>query len=171
METWKNSYLEALKLIDDGSICSKGVMLGFNVNIDKVIKVTPEILSNITQTTRIEGRLSDNSSPKKITNIEELLICLLQSIDEGKADEVFISSDEIAIWIEENFVISRTVVGGQAGIMANLLRKIEVSPVLLSTPISSPNLVELLDPSIINPTTNYNTIRLESKKTTEKKTQ
>ena len=168
METWKNSYLEALKLIDNDSICSKGVILGFNVNIDKVIKITPEILSNIPQTTRVEGRLSDNSGPKKITNIEELLICLLQSINEGKADEVIISSDEVAIWIEENFVISRTVIGGQAGIMANLLRKIEINPVLLSTPISSPNLIKLLDPSIIDPTTNNATIRLESKKASEK---
>ncbi len=168
METWKNSYLEALKLIDDDSICSKGVILGFNVNIDKVIKITPEILSNIPQTTSVEDRSLDNSSPKKITNIEELLICLLQSIDEGKADEVLISSDEVAIWIEENFVISRTVMGGQAGIMANLLRKIEVNPVLLSTPISSPDLTKLLDPSIIDPTTNYDTFRLESKKVSEK---
>ncbi len=168
METWKNSYLEALKLIDNDSICSKGVILGFNVNIDKVIKITPEILSNIPQTTRVEDRLLDNSSPKKITNIEELLICLLQSINEGKADEVIIGSDEVAIWIEENFVISRTAMGGQAGIMANLLRKIDVNPVLLSTPISSPNLIKLLDPSIIDPTTNYDTIHLGSIKTSEK---
>ena len=166
-ETWKNSYLEALKLIDD-SILSKGVILGFNVNIDKVIKITPETLSNIPQTARIENQLSDHNNPKIITNIEELLICLLQSIIEGKADEAHICSDEVAIWIEETFVISKTVIGGQAGIMANLLRKIEVNPVLLSTPISSLNLNKLLDPSIINPTTNYDTSRLESEQISEK---
>jgi ADP-dependent phosphofructokinase/glucokinase len=168
MKHWKNSYLEALRLIDTSSILSKGVILGFNVNIDKIIKISPEILSNILQTTRLEDRLSENCCPKKITNIEELLICLLQSITEGKADEVLINSDQVAVWIEENFVISRTVMGGQAGIMANLLRKIEVNPVLLSTPLSSLNLNKLLDPSIINPTTNYDTFRSKSEKTAEK---
>jgi ADP-dependent phosphofructokinase/glucokinase len=168
METWKKIYLEASKSIDDDSIRSKGVILGFNVNIDKVIKITPEILSNIPQTTRVKNRLSGNSSPKVITNIEELLICLLQSINEGKADEVLISSDEVAIWIEEHFVISRTLLGGQAGIMANLLRKIEVNPVLLSMPISSPNLTKLLDSSIIDPITSYDKFQLESKNASEK---
>ncbi len=167
MEYWKNSYLEALKLIDTNSILSKGVVLGFNVNIDKIVKISPEILSNIPQTARIEDRLSDNHCLKKITNIEELLICLLQSISEGKADEVLINSDQVAIWIEENFVISRTVMGGQAGIMANLLKEIKVNPVLLSTPLSSPDLNKLLNPSIIDPTTNCDTFQSKTEKTAE----
>ena len=164
MEYWKNSYLEALKLIDTNNILPKGVILGFNVNIDKIIKISPEILSNIPQTAKIEAGLSDNHRLTKITNIEELLICLLQSICEGKADEVLINSDQVAIWIEENFVISRTVMGGQAGIMANLLKEIKVNPVLLSTPLSSPNLNKLLNPSIIDPTANYDTFQSKSEK-------
>ncbi|MHA1344900.1 MAG: ADP-dependent glucokinase/phosphofructokinase [Candidatus Heimdallarchaeaceae archaeon] len=168
MKNWKKNYLEASKLLDTDSICSKGVILGFNVNIDKVIKITPKILSSKTQITTVEDGLSNNLHLKKITNIEELLICLLQSIKEGKADEVLISSDEVAIWIEENFVISRTVVGGQAGIMANLLKTIQVNPVLLSTPISSSALIKLLDPSIINPIVNCDEIHSEIERTSEK---
>ncbi|MBY8999330.1 MAG: ADP-dependent glucokinase/phosphofructokinase [Candidatus Heimdallarchaeota archaeon] len=162
MNTWENSYLEASKLVDNTTINSKGVLLGFNVNLDKVIELNPVSFANVLRKTEDIGNLYADHLPSKIATIKDLFVCLIHSIKEGKANEVLISSEEVAKWIENTFVISRTVIGGQAGIMANLLKAVQITPVLLSTPIASTRLLELLDPSIIVPGASYPSSSLKS---------
>ena len=151
MKTWRNSYLEAAKSASSTIINSKGVLLGFNVNLDKIIEINPEVFASILRETEGIDVLQDEQLPSKITSIREFFACLLHSIKEGKAHETLISSEAVAKWIENTFTISRIVIGGEAGIMANLLKNVEITPVLLSIPTPSTKLRELLEPSIIVP--------------------
>ena len=47
MNYWKKQYTEAKTHFQNSLSHIKGVILGFNVNLDKIIEITPEILKEI----------------------------------------------------------------------------------------------------------------------------
>ena len=153
MENWKKAYLEALKLTKSNTRKTKGVLLGFNVNIDKIVPITPSILKKIEKNLEASFSLSREKHVERIKTKEDLLSCLINAIEKGKADEVLIVDEIVAIWIEEHFSILESAIGGQAGIMANLLCNLNVSPIMLSSPLYNSKLSGYLAPSIIVPQT------------------
>ncbi|MFW9853259.1 MAG: ADP-dependent glucokinase/phosphofructokinase [Candidatus Thorarchaeota archaeon] len=148
MNYWKQQYTEAKAHFQNSLSHIKGVILGFNVNLDKIIEITPEILEKILLDFESPDLFLTKSSPPEINSIEDLICSLINAIKVGKADESLISSKEVCVWIEDCFQIYKTQIGGQAGIMANLLPKIKVKNILLNLPFYSNEVKRLLDPSI-----------------------
>jgi len=149
MENWHEAYKNELSSLLDNIIPKKGVIVGFNVNIDKIIEIFPEKLANLISAESDFVFNEETIPPKIIESPKDLLIRLILSIQNGKADEILITSKKTNDWIEKNFVISKVKLGGQAGIIANLLRKINLNQVLLSLPAYNSVLSELLDSRIL----------------------
>jgi len=149
MRNWKELYKEAEKELNIISKNVKGVLIGFNVNIDKIICLSSQILEQVLE--KLDKKLvfkEQINSRSTIETKEELVSNLIHSIEKGIADEKLITSKKIAKWIEEQFLVQETSIGGQAGIMANTLAGMGLNNVTLSLPILSQKLINLLDPRI-----------------------
>ncbi len=149
MENWLDSYSMMLNSKPFEIKEKKGALIGFNVNIDKIIEINPTIIMNIV-TPKISNQLDlTKDSPTNIESVADFLSCLFHSIEHEKADEVLTNSKQLANWIETTFKIKAVKIGGQAGIIANLYSMIGLKKVLLSLPAPSVELTRLLNPNIL----------------------
>ena len=149
MSNWEEIYLN----FDSDNINQllnqvKGVIVGFNVNVDKIIEITPEVLKQVISKSNYITDFLQEKDLAVISSIEDFFSLLIQSIKESKANEKLLFSKKIHQWIENTFSVKHTTIGGQAGIMANLLKKMGVNQVLLSLPSFDESLLKLLDPSL-----------------------
>ncbi len=150
MNNWNELYSKTLEQISKEDIRNKKTIVGFNVNVDKIIEIRPESFNKILlEGINLELKDGKIELPTRVNSIEDFFSFLVFSIMEGKALEIVFSSEAIANWIENNFEIKNDQIGGQAGIIANLFKSIEVSDVLLSMPTFDPQLANLLDPSLL----------------------
>ncbi len=150
MINWYNLYSKTLKQVSKHSIENRNSIVGFNVNVDKIIEITPDSVDK-GLLDRIDLELKDGKIilPSRVNSITDLLHYLVYSIMNGEALEIVVSSETIADWIESSFVIKNDQIGGQAGIIANLFKSIEVRNVLLSLPTFDSQLANLLEPSLL----------------------
>ncbi|MHA1203227.1 MAG: ADP-dependent glucokinase/phosphofructokinase [Candidatus Heimdallarchaeaceae archaeon] len=149
MENWINTYSMMLNSKPYTIEKRKGVLIGFNVNIDKIIEINPMIISEVISSEVFDQFDLTKNPPSYIENIFGFFLCLFNSIKHGKADEVLTNSQELSKWIENTFEIKETKIGGQAGIIANLYSKLGLKQVLLSLPVLDNNLVSLLNSNIL----------------------
>jgi len=150
MENWLDIYSEVLNAKLYEIKRNTGVILGFNVNIDKIIKIDSNIISRIIPPEIVDQiDLEQNSTYTIIENKTDFLSCLLQSIRYERADEVLTNSQKLCDWIEETFKIEESKIGGQAGIIANLYNEIGMEKILLSLPQLNKELYSLLNPNIL----------------------
>ncbi|MCK5159265.1 MAG: hypothetical protein KAR08_08920 [Candidatus Heimdallarchaeota archaeon] len=150
MKIWTEAYLDVISEdLEPILKRTKGVLVGFNVNIDKIIEITPEVINTVISKQKYQINLQEKRASKIVRSIEDFFYFLFQSLKEGRADEYLIVSNQISMWIERNFSVKDVKIGGQAGIIANLLKKINVNQILLSLPIFNKELMKLLDSSIL----------------------
>lgn len=149
MENWLNSYSNIINTKSFDLNIEKGVLLGFNVNIDRIIEIDPTIICE-TITSEVLNQLEFfEKSSTYIENEVGFFSCLFDSIKYGKADEILTTSQELINWIENTFDIKETKMGGQAGIIANLYSNLGLEKVLLSIPVLNKELSDLLNPNIL----------------------
>ena len=150
MKDWYELYSTTLKQVSIEDIRNKRTIIGFNVNVDKIIELTPETIDKkLLDGINLEFEKGRIKLPSKVNSAEDFLPYLIFSMMEGKALEITVLSEKIVNWIENNFEVKNDQIGGQAGIIANLFKSIEVRDVLLSLPSQDPQLAELLDPSLL----------------------
>jgi ADP-dependent phosphofructokinase/glucokinase len=167
MKYWKNEYSIAKENIQELKPL-EGVIVGFNVNIDKIIDINPDLLSRVLNNIESVEQITSKPIPSMILNINDLFCSLIDAIRCGKADESPILSEDLGVWIEENFIVKNVQIGGQAGIMSNLLRRMKIDQVLLSLPSFNSELIDLLDSSIFSVTNKNETMRIGSIKDTKR---
>jgi ADP-dependent phosphofructokinase/glucokinase len=118
------------------------IICAYPVNLDAIYNVDNEELA------RLVGRLMPDGR-EEITNLEDLLSALLLCMREGYGDELIIKSEEIARAIEGTFRWQYRL-GGNAGIMANVLATLGARPVLNASAISQ-RMAEMLHPGVSIP--------------------
>ncbi len=151
MKDWTLIYDKIAKHAIDVISNFDDIILGFNVNVDKVIYISPAVLDELLLELEIEKKgLMDSFDkvPAKISTPMDLIFCLINSISKGIADEKLIVSDDLNEWIENHFIIEEKKIGGQAGIMANMLSDIGLKNILISVPAFQRELKPLLNPNI-----------------------
>lgn len=151
MKDWMLIYDKIAKSAIDFISNFDDVILGFNVNVDKVIYISPVALNKLLLELEIEKKrlmVSFDKVPATISNPMDLIFCLINSISKGLADEKLIVSDYLNEWIENHFIIEEKRIGGQAGIMANMLSDMGLKNVLISVPAFQRELQPLLNPNI-----------------------
>lgn len=149
MKSWFDIYSKILnsKLFKFEE--KKGVIVGFNANVDKIIEINPKKILQIISP-EIINQINLNRIPSScVENQIDFFSSLFNSIKYGKADEFLTDSKRLSTWIENVFEIKKIKIGGQAGIIANLYNKLGLKHVLLSLPILNKTLISLLDPNIL----------------------
>lgn len=116
------------------------VLTGFNVNLDRVIPVTPDMMRSFEYHT--------------VPGFDSLLDRLKQSMRYCSADEVFISEPSVYHELTNSFSPSGTLsIGGQAGIAAVHLRRLGIPHVTCAVPGAGPKTCAILQNAGVIPLT------------------
>lgn len=122
-QIWKKHYEIAESQLDKMKKI-EGVIAGFNVNIDAVIKIKPEIIQQWIKELGVkpEEILKPNNS-RSIKSPLHFLQAYIQVFKEGKADEWYVEDLEAYKWMKSHIdpLNPKPQMGGQAGIIANIM--------------------------------------------------
>ena len=120
------------------------IICAYPVNLDAVYDLEEERMSRFIQ---LANPLEIKSELKgSIRSREDLISSLLYCIKEGSGAEILVESQTLAEDIKSNFSW-RFRLGGNAGIMANLLTDLGAQTIL-NAPALEPRLAELLRPGV-----------------------
>ncbi|ASJ11295.1 ADP-dependent glucokinase [Thermococcus sp. P6] len=132
--SWDALYSSAFREVR-GRIGRVGrVLLAYNTNIDAVKYLNSDDLEGRIRETGVEEvlRYSDEL-PGRITSLEHLFGGILWSVKRGKAAELFVESCSVRFYMKR-WGWDELRMGGQAGIMANLLGGVYGVPVVVHAP-------------------------------------
>jgi ADP-dependent phosphofructokinase/glucokinase len=115
------------------------IICAYPINLDALHNVKGQELLLLCSRTRPEPRRS-------IYSMDDLCSSLLHCMQEGSGGELLIESQELARTIENSFRWSYRL-GGNAGIMANVLATLGATPVL-NAPSLSHRLAKMLNPQV-----------------------
>ena len=120
------------------------IICAYPVNIDAVHNVRGEEISQFTRSGHhltINGKLKES-----IGSLDDLISSLLFCMQRGSGAEILIESQEVARQIDATYPWQFRL-GGNAGIMANVLAKLGAWPVL-NAPALGPRLADMLHPDV-----------------------
>ena len=120
------------------------IICAYPVNLDAVYDLGEESISRFIQSADPSGIKSEMKG--SIRSREDLISSLLYCIQQGSGAEILVESLQLAEEIEASFPWSFRL-GGNAGIMANLLAELGARPIL-NAPALEPRLAALLHPGV-----------------------
>ncbi|MHA1114577.1 MAG: ADP-dependent glucokinase/phosphofructokinase [Candidatus Heimdallarchaeaceae archaeon] len=160
MNNWIEFYLSSLRELKPRNPNQSHILIGFNVNLDKIIKITPINFSNyFSKFQDFENNNSFSLKEKIIETEENFFKFLIDAIKRGKAEEYLIN-EKIQEWIESNFSLEKTCIGGQAAIIANILSDFGYTNIILSLPVKDKRFKHLLNEEIRIPIKKNNEVEL-----------
>ncbi|WP_456321067.1 ADP-specific glucokinase [Palaeococcus sp. (in: euryarchaeotes)] len=138
IRTWKGMYVNAFERTINALPEVEGVLVAYNTNIDAIKYLNGEELEMAVENAGKEEifGLVDNP-PERITSLKDLFAGILRSIKYGKAAEWFVESGEVRGYLRE-WGWDELRIGGQAGIMANLLGGVYRIPTIVHVPQNPP---------------------------------
>jgi len=127
-EAWKRNYLTAPAQLEKmkraGSLIS-----AFNANIDAVVKIRGKKIEDLIKKNRFdEGRMV-MAGERNIRNNEDLLRGLINCFRSGIAEEWLIGDEDVFHWLKKELLYDKLQMGGQGGIVANVMAVCGVNPV------------------------------------------
>jgi len=133
---WLNLYQTANEQLNKMSQVN-GLISAFNANIDAVIKISGKQVEEIIEKQFLNKNnlLIDNT--KNIKSVEDVIRGLINCFRNGIAEEWIIDNKEIFDWLNKNIGYDKMQMGGQGGIVANVMAVCGVEPVYVHT-ASSP---------------------------------
>ena len=120
------------------------IICAYPVNLDALYDLGEERISRFIQSADPSGIKSEMKG--SIRSREDLISSLLYCIQQGSGAEILVESLQLAEEIEASFPWSFRL-GGNAGIMANLLAELGARPIL-NAPALEPRLAALLHPGV-----------------------
>ncbi|MDD4749002.1 MAG: ADP-specific phosphofructokinase [Methanosarcinaceae archaeon] len=135
LEEWELRHKEAFFEIKEALSYLEGIFVAYNSNIDAIKHLTPEDLCHLLELFD-QDALQERVElyPREIKEPLDILARLLLSMREGKAAEVPTYTPEIHSWLKENLGFDYARMGGQAGIITNLLARLELKKVVAYVP-------------------------------------
>ncbi|BAD85299.1 ADP-dependent glucokinase [Thermococcus kodakarensis KOD1] len=131
---WDGLYASAFERIRDNIGKVGNVLLAYNTNIDAIKYLEREDLERrIGAAGREEVLPYSEKLPKRIESVPQLLGSILWSIRRGKAAELFVESCSTRFYMRR-WGWDELRMGGQVGIMANLLGGVYGVPVIAHVP-------------------------------------
>jgi len=131
---WERIYASAFEKVKASTGNVRGVLLAYNANIDAIKYLKKDDLEARVEKSGKDGvlRYSDEL-PEKITSVPQLLGSILWSVKRGKAAELFVESCSTRFYMKR-WGWDELRMGGQVGIMANLLGGVYGVPVVAHVP-------------------------------------
>ncbi|WP_010478787.1 ADP-specific glucokinase [Thermococcus zilligii] len=132
--TWDSLYSSAFESVR-GRIGGAGkVLLAYNTNIDAVKYLERKDLEKrVEKAGKEEALRYAEELPKRIEDVPQLLGSILWSVKRGKAAELFVESCSTRFYMKQ-WGWDELRMGGQVGIMANLLGGVYGIPVIAHVP-------------------------------------
>ncbi len=135
-QIWKghfNSSAEQLKKMSGVD----GLISAFNANIDAVIKISGKQIEKLISDFKLDPELLITNGETSIKSIEDSIRGLIKCFRGGIAEEWLIEDKDVFDWLNENIGYDKLQMGGQGGIVANVMATCGVNNVFVHT-ASSP---------------------------------
>ena len=131
---WERLYASSFKKVRANINNVKGVLLAYNTNIDAIKYLNKDDLEiRVKKAGKDEVLSYSDELPEMITSVPHLLGSILWSVKHGKAAELFVESCSTRFYMKR-WGWDELRMGGQVGIMANLLGGVYGVPVIAHVP-------------------------------------
>lgn len=148
---WERRYEEAVSLVKEELCNVQGVFVAYNSNVDAMKHIKEEEIKKLVDIIgyrTIQRKILDY--PRQISDPGDFVARLIIAMRDGKAAEVPTYTTDLHEWLMDNLVFDSARMGGQAGIISNLLVTLGVRNVITYVPwlsreqaeyfVDSPNL-------------------------------
>ncbi len=125
---WSNNYNTAPDQLEKMANV-QGLISAFNANIDAVIKVSGKKIEEIISTFSFDQKELTKADERNIQNIEDVFRGFILCFKGGIAEEWLIQNVETFDWLVEYLGYDKIQMGGQGGIVANVMGVCKVNPV------------------------------------------
>ncbi|MBR2299786.1 MAG: ADP-dependent glucokinase/phosphofructokinase [Alphaproteobacteria bacterium] len=107
----------------------KGVATGFNANIDAIYKMTGKKLAELIKKVGLSLGDVENIERCRILDEKDFVKGVFKSFSRGIAEEWICENKEVYDWLQKEIGYDKLQIGGQGGIMANVLSSVGVKKV------------------------------------------
>ena len=125
---WSEHYKTAPKQLKKMSEI-KGLVSAFNTNIDAVKKVSGSEIENIIKQLNIDENSLITENKEEITTFLDVLRGFIKCFSKGIAEEWVVNNQETFEQINKHIGYDKMQMGGQGGIVANLMGVCNIDPV------------------------------------------
>jgi ADP-dependent phosphofructokinase/glucokinase len=108
-----------------------GLISAFNANIDAVIKISGKKIEELIAAFKFDPEEILNKGPKKIVTAEDAFRGIVHCFKAGIAEEWLIENEKTFSWLNEHLGYDKMQMGGQGGIVANVMGVCQVNPVFV----------------------------------------
>ncbi len=109
------------------------VATGFNANIDAVCHLSGEKLQFLIEETGLTLDELQNIERKQIFDQKDVLKGVFRSFSQGIAEEWICENEDVYTWIQKHIGYDKLQIGGQGGIIANVLSSVGIQKVFAHT--------------------------------------
>ncbi|MHC1576204.1 MAG: ADP-specific phosphofructokinase [Methanosarcinaceae archaeon] len=135
IEEWERKYLEAYSDVKGSIGDLSGVFVAYNTNIDAIKHIGNKDISRLLKAVDLEEvQQKVFDYPRQIDTPSDLLARLIIAMRDGKAAEVPTYTTATHEWLTDNMVFDHANMGGQAGIISNLLANMGINNVITYVP-------------------------------------
>jgi ADP-dependent phosphofructokinase/glucokinase len=143
IQEWEQRHTEAFYNVKEAIPYLDGMFVAYNSNIDAIKHLTEEDLSRLIglfNEAEIQERIE--TYPREIKDPLDFMARLFISMKEGKAAEIPAQTSDIHEWLKDHLAFDYARMGGQAGIISNLLACLELKKVVAYIPWLSQELAD-----------------------------
>ncbi len=135
MEQWDAEYIQAYELMKSSLDDIKGMFVAYNSNVDALKHLKEGDLARLFRAVdQDEVARKIFEYPRQIDVPSDMVARLIIAMRDGKAAEVPTYSTHIHEWLTDHLVFDNARMGGQAGIISNLLAHIGIRNVITYVP-------------------------------------
>ncbi len=135
IQEWETHYSTAFSSISDILGDINGIFVAYNSNVDAIKHVTEKDIHKLISIVGLQAvQQRVTVYPREIKDPVDLLARLMIAMRDGKAAEVPTYTTDIHQWLMDNLVFDKARMGGQAGIISNLLANIGINNVITYVP-------------------------------------
>lgn len=135
LKEWEQRHKDAFNSIKEALPYLEGMFVAYNSNIDAIKHLSEADVSELFglfEPTEIQKKVAEY--PREIKDPLDLLARLVISMRDGKAAEVPTYTGESHEWLKEHLGFDYARMGGQAGIITNLLSNLSLKKVVAYVP-------------------------------------
>jgi len=167
IDEWEKLYSESFSNISGLLKNINGVFVAYNSNVDAIKHIREhevKRLINLLGCRNVQQRILDY--PRDIKDPVDFMARLIIAMRDGKAAEVPTYTTDLHDWLMDNLVFDKARIGGQAGIISNLLASLDVKDVITYVPWLSREQAEYFvdKPNLKYPVVEDGTLILKSPK-------
>lgn len=136
-KTWSELYMDSYQEVTNNLKRINGIAIGFNTNVDAIYHMRSDLIVDLIHKLGIDSVALYKKVVKwkgSIEDPEDFIAGLCGCFEKGRASEWIIQNEETYNYLLENLPRERTLrMGGQVGIMANVLSELGVPKVIVHT--------------------------------------